>query len=82
MKRTLSLLALAVLALAGAELFALHLLRPLENRLLDRFVKSQAATLAPDPDIVLIEIDQKGPPRKGEQPGLWPWSPARYVRRP
>jgi adenylate cyclase len=79
MRRTLSLLALAVLALAGAELFALRLLQPLENRLLDRFVKSQSAALAPDPDIVLVDIDEKSLARMEEDAGRWPWSRAVYV---
>ena len=49
-------LALAVAALA----VAVHpLMRSLENRLLDSFVKSQASGLAPDPDIVLVDIDEK-----------------------
>ena len=33
--------------------------KPLENRLLDTFVRQQAAALAPDPDIVLVNIDEK-----------------------
>ena len=52
-------LAAAVLAVAALELFALGFLRPLENRLLDTFVRQQASALAPDPDIVLINIDEK-----------------------
>jgi adenylate cyclase len=52
-------LAAAVLAIAALELFGFGFLKPLENRLLDAFVRQQAAALAPDPDIVLINIDEK-----------------------
>jgi adenylate cyclase len=52
-------LAAAVLVVAALELFGFHLLQPLENRLLDTFVRHQAAALAPDPDIVLVNIDEK-----------------------
>ncbi|HEY5897724.1 MAG TPA: adenylate/guanylate cyclase domain-containing protein [Burkholderiales bacterium] len=73
MKRTLSMLAAAALALAGLELFALHALRGLENRLLDSFVRAQAAQLAPDPDIVLVDIDEKSLARMEKEAGRWPW---------
>lgn len=55
------------------EIFALHALRPLENRLLDRFVRSQAAALAPDRDIVLVDIDEKSLARMEKEAGRWPW---------
>jgi len=55
--RALPAMALAILALGALELFQFHLLQALENRLLDRFVRGQAARLAPDPDIVLVDID-------------------------
>ena len=54
---------------AGLELFALHALHPIENRLLDRFVKAEAATLAPDPDIVLVDIDEKSLARMEKEAG-------------
>jgi adenylate cyclase len=66
------LLALIVLA-AALELFSLHLLSPLEHRLLDVFVRSQAAGLAPDPDIVLVDIDEKSLANMQEVAGRWPW---------
>jgi adenylate cyclase len=52
-------LALAILVAGALELFLLHYLKPLENRLLDTFVRQQAAQLAHDPDIVLVNIDEK-----------------------
>jgi len=39
-------MALAIAAVAALEIFQLHLLLPLENRLLDRFVRAQASRLA------------------------------------
>ena len=73
MKRTLPLLALAVLALGGLELFAVRALEPLENRLLDSFVRAQAAKLAPDPEIVFVDIDEKSLARMEPEAGRWPW---------
>jgi adenylate cyclase len=73
MKRTLAILAVAVLAAAGLEMRVLHLLQPLENRVLDGFVKRQAAALAPDPDIVLVDIDEKSLAAMEKHAGRWPW---------
>lgn len=52
-------LAAAVLVVAALDLFFFQFLRTSENRLLDAFVRHQAAALAPDPDVVLINIDEK-----------------------
>jgi adenylate cyclase len=71
--RALSLLALAVIACAALELFGARTLQPLENRLLDTFVKRHAAALAPDPDIVLIDIDEKSLAAMEPVAGRWPW---------
>ena len=73
MRRGLSLLALAVLAGFALELFGLQWMLPLEHRLLDRFVRGQAASLAPDPDIVLVNIDEKSLARMEEIAGRFPW---------
>ena len=70
---TLGWLAAAVLVVAALELFALGLFRPLEHRLLDVLVRSQAARLAPDPDIVLVDIDEKSLAQMQEVAGRWPW---------
>src|SRR3954462_12728278 len=68
-------LAAAVLVVAALELFVFQFLSPLENRLLDTFVKHQAAALAPDPDVVLINIDEKSLVQMQEkfQAGRFPW---------
>ena len=79
MKRSLSLLAVAVLAGLALELGVLHWMTPLENRLLDAFVKRHAAALAPDADIVLVNIDEKSLARLEKEAGRWPWSRAVYV---
>ena len=80
MNRSLALLALAVLVAAGLELGVLHTLKPLENRLLDGFVKRQAAKLAPDPDLVLVEIDEKSLARMEEEgAGRFPWPRSVYA---
>ncbi len=55
--RLLTIFAAAALAVAAIEVFGLHLLDSLENRLLDVFVRHHATALTPDPDIVLVDID-------------------------
>src|SRR6267378_3046650 len=71
--RTLPAMAVVILVLGALELFQFRLLQPLENRLLDRFVRSQAARLAPDPDIVLVDIDEKSLANMQKEAGRWPW---------
>ncbi|HET7198872.1 MAG TPA: CHASE2 domain-containing protein, partial [Burkholderiales bacterium] len=73
MRRTLGVLALAILALASLETFGLHLLQPLENRLLDSFVRLQAARVAPDPDVVIVNIDEKSLAAMQDSAGRFPW---------
>jgi adenylate cyclase len=70
MNRTLAALALAAAALGA---LAFTFLQPLENRLLDSFVRLQAAALAPDPDIVLVDIDEKSLAEMEKHAGRWPW---------
>jgi len=73
MKRMLPLLALAVLVLGGLDLFGLHALRPLESRLLDSLVQAQAAKLPPDPEIVLVQIDERSLAAMQDIAGRFPW---------
>ena len=64
-----------LLALLGAlELAVLHLLAPLENRLLDSFQRQAASGLAPDPQIVLVDIDDASLARMQARAGRWPWA--------
>jgi adenylate cyclase len=51
----------------------------LENRLLDSFVRSQSAKLAPDPDIVLVDIDEKSLAAMEKEAGRWPWPRVVYA---
>jgi adenylate cyclase len=74
MKRSLTLAAVSVLAVLALELALLHWMRPLDNRLLDSMVRSQAAGLEPDPDIVLVNIDENSLlAMEKEEVGRWPW---------
>ena len=61
------------LLLALVELTWLHALAPLENRLSDRFVRLQAQNLAPDADIVIVDIDDLSLARMQDTAGSWPW---------
>ena len=80
MKHSLSSFALAVLAAAAVELFALHWMLPFENRLLDSFARMHATALAPDPDIVLVDIDESSLARMEEgDAGRWPWPRVVYA---
>jgi len=79
MRRGLPLLALAVIAGFVLELGFLEWMKPLENRLLDAFVKRQAATLAPDPDIVFVDIDEKSLAVMEKEAGRWPWPRVVYA---
>jgi adenylate cyclase len=71
--RQLALFALLAVAAAALEIFALRLLAPLENRLLDAFVRAHAARLEPDPDLVIVDIDEKSLARMQQVAGSWPW---------
>ena len=59
--------------LAAIETGWLHALRPLENRLSDFFVRLQAQKLAPDPQIVIVDIDDASLARMQDVAGNWPW---------
>ena len=78
-RRGLAVLLAAVLAVLSLEMFWLHWMRPLENRLLDGFVKRHAAALAPDPDIVLVDIDEKSLAAMEGEAGRWPWPRVVYA---
>jgi adenylate cyclase len=67
-------IAAAILAAAAlAETGGLHLLQGFENRLSDLFVRTQATKLAPDPDIVIVDIDEKSLAQMQDAAGKWPW---------
>ena len=79
MKRGLTVMLAAVLAVFSLEMFWLHWMRPLENRLLDGFVERHARVLAPDPDIVLVDIDEKSLAAMEPEAGRWPWPRVVYA---
>ena len=79
MRRSLALLALAVAALFALELWFLQWMKPLENRLLDSFVKRHASVLAPDADIVMVDIDEASLVKMEGEAGRWPWPRVVYA---
>ena len=79
MNRTLAAVSLVILALAGLELGVLHSLMPLENRVLDSLVKRQAAKVAPDPEIVLVVVDERSLATMQEEAGRFPWPRVVYA---
>jgi adenylate cyclase len=72
-KRLSAAVAAAALALAALEIFFLHALQPLENRVLDGFVRWHAARLAPDPGVVIVDIDEKSLAAMQADAGRFPW---------
>ena len=51
----------------------MQVLQPLENRLLDAFTRWHAARFAPDPDVVLVDIDEKSLAAMQPEAGRFPW---------
>jgi adenylate cyclase len=62
-----------LLLAAVAEFSGLHALFGPENRLMDWMVRLQARDLAPDPDIIIVDIDEASFARMQEVAGKWPW---------
>ena len=79
MKRLLAAFAAAAIVLAALELFSVHALGPLEDRLLDTFVRWHAARLAPDPDVVVVDIDESTLARMEQEAGRFPWPRVVYA---
>ncbi|MDH5577672.1 MAG: adenylate/guanylate cyclase domain-containing protein [Betaproteobacteria bacterium] len=79
MKRLFAAFAAAALALAALEIFFLHAAQPLEHRLLDAFVRDHAARLAPDPDVVIVDIDEKSLAQMQPEAGRFPWPRVVYA---
>lgn len=72
-------LLLACLILGNLELLAIHWLEPLENRLLDSFVRQNALNQTPDPEIVIIDIDETSIAALADEVGSWPWPRSIYA---
>ena len=65
---------LAVLAAAAVlELSWLNALRAPEARFSDLFVAAQSRNLAPDPDIVVVDVDEGSLAAMAADAGRWPW---------
>src|SRR5262249_19863524 len=69
----LQIAAVVFLAAAIAEVGELHWLAGFENRLSDWFVRVHAAKLAPDPDIVIVDIDERSLAAMQDVAGKFPW---------
>lgn len=67
------LLATLIAASMLFELFAFKAFTPLENRLADFLIRQHAVTSQPDPDIVIIDIDERSLALMSESVGRWPW---------
>ncbi|WP_158592249.1 adenylate/guanylate cyclase domain-containing protein [Noviherbaspirillum sedimenti] len=67
------LLALLFVAAFAIELFGMRLLAVTESRLADVYQRRHAAELAPDPDIVVVDIDDASMVDMQEIAGLWSW---------
>ena len=70
---TLIKIAFIVLIGAAVETGWLGLLVPLENRLSDTLIRLHAKGLSADPDIVIVDIDEKSLAVIGETQGRYPW---------
>jgi adenylate cyclase len=69
---TLGWIFAAFVALALAE-YRAGILAPLDHRLSDLFARIHAPHVASDPDIVVIDIDDKSLTRMAELVDRWPW---------
>ncbi len=69
----LYLIALATLFAIAIEFFGFRALLSLDNRVSDFFVRKQALSLSPDPDIVIVDIDNDSLAAMVDVAGNWPW---------
>ena len=61
------------LLLALIETLWLHRLMPLENQFSDWMMRQRAQDLQPDPEIVIVNIDDASLARLQDVAGSWPW---------
>jgi adenylate cyclase len=61
-------------AVLAAELFWLHTLQTTESRLTDVFMRQHAREYAPDPNIIVVDIDDASMTDMQDIAGLWAWS--------
>jgi adenylate cyclase len=67
------LIALAAVLLIVLNSVWLNLFSALDNRLSDLFVRQVAQKLSPDPDIVIVDIDEASLAAMQDTAGSWPW---------
>jgi adenylate cyclase len=67
------LIALAAVLLIVLNSVWLNLFSTLDNRLSDLFVRQVAQKLSPDPDIVIVDIDEASLAAMQDTAGSWPW---------
>ncbi len=79
MSKSLHIWLLAFVAAAILELGWLHLAQPAESALSDAMIRTQARALQPDPDIVIVDIDEASLARLQGEAGSWPWPRAVYA---
>jgi adenylate cyclase len=77
--RPLHAAAALLLFAAVVEIGWVHGLEGLEGRVSDFFVRSHASGLAPDPDIVIVGIDDLSLDRMQEAAGKFPWPRSVYA---
>ncbi len=65
--------ALLFIAILAAELFGVRLLALTESRLADVYQRRHAAEQMPDPDIVVVDIDDASMSEMQAIAGLWSW---------
>ena len=61
------------------EIGRLHLLEGIEGRVSDFLVRHQARGLAPDPEIVIVDIDEPSLARMQDAAGKFPWPRSVYA---
>ncbi|MCR4303002.1 MAG: adenylate/guanylate cyclase domain-containing protein [Gallionella sp.] len=66
-------LALAAVLLIALNSVWLNAFSALDNRLSDFFVRQAALKLSPDPDIVIVDIDEASLVAMQDTAGSWPW---------
>ena len=67
------LIALVAVLLIALNSMWLDLFNTLDNRLSDFFVRQVAQKLSPDPDIVIVDIDEASLAAMQDTAGSWPW---------
>ncbi|MGA7595200.1 MAG: adenylate/guanylate cyclase domain-containing protein [Gallionella sp.] len=67
------LIALVAILLIALNSVWLNLFGSLDNRLSDFFAREVATRLSPDPDIVIVDIDEASLAAMEDTAGSWPW---------